>query len=802
MLSWFLVGFVAGICAILSFEVLVVLFVLNLLNRKIKQRIKNETHAADAAVRNPQDSFDSICNLQGIVWVLEPGKIPTKEQKRKRETVEVSPARRHAKIQDGYLTLANSDSSCTIIPLKGCIIQAVSATSLPTRKWAKRYPIKVESKTKVIYNASKIIYLYLDTAWEKESWCKGLRLASCEDNEKLNWFTKLNVDFQAYMALLNAGYSSFMKPSLGFSAEPIEKGSKSDGISKVKLFWKRLSRKSSKSGSEKKGNSGNQSTREERKSFEKQHQFQDSVSGKMSNSSTEENIPFTLPQGFPRSASQSGASVISDADSELDRLNYDEGILCWNLLISRIFFDIKGSADLKSSLQQRIQRTLSNMRTPNYIGEVVCTNIDIGNLPPYIHAMRLLGNDMNEVSAFEVDMEYSGGALLRVETRLEVRDQDFQKGIVDTTSESNSVEDMSSDLLEGFEHFGKHLNLPKEDMVDPKIDGVKGSKGTLMSRWKSAVNNVAKQVSQLEWKEMQQLLKNMELKELMLEKMDLLETGVYEWNGLKSVSKFEAAMGQLVRVASLRGALRLYIRPPPSDQLWFGFTSMPDIEFVLESSVGDHKITNGHIALFLINRFKAAIRETMVLPNCESAFIPWMMAEKDDWIPRNVAPYIWLNHDSSSSSDIKTPREAPGPHVTESRANENSGRERDSHYDLESKDLLQGGSMESSGRLSSSSCPTLSPCGSWRSLQDLGVPYPPSDELHESGQQNRAETSYPAFYSRSLKELERPTEDIDDNDWGLKMGRRAKLRDFRKKMGEKLGEKKRHMVEKMKHKGS
>ncbi|PPD91697.1 hypothetical protein GOBAR_DD11345 [Gossypium barbadense] len=623
---------------------------------------------------------------------------------------------------------------------------------------AKRYPIKVESKTKVIYNASKIIYLYLDTAWEKESWCKGLRLASCEDNEKLNWFTKLNVDFQAYMALLNAGYSSFMKPSLGFSAEPIEKGSKSDGISKVKLFWRRLSRKSSKSGSEKKGNSGNQSTREERKSCEKQNQFQDSVSGKMSNSSTEENIPFTLPQGFPRSASQSCASVISDADSELDRLNYDEGILCWNLLISRIFFDIKGSADLKSSLQQRIQvgqspkldRTLSNMRTPNYIGEVVCTNIDTGNLPPYIHAMRLLGNDMNEVSAFEVDMEYSGGALLGVETRLEVRDQDFQKGIVDTTSESNSVEDMSSDLLEGFEHFGKHLNLPKEDMVDPKIGDA------------AAANEY----------------------------------------GVEGDAVNVGEDGLAVRVASLRGTLRLYIRPPPSDQLWFGFTSMPDIEFVLVSSIGDHKITNGHIALFLINRFKAAIRETMVLPNCESAYIPWMMAEKDDWIPRNVAPYIWLNHDSSSSSDIKTPRETPGPHVTESRANENSGRERDSHYDLESKDLLQVGSMESSGRLSSSSCPTLSPCGSWRSLQDLGVSYPPSDELYESGQQNRAETSYPAFYSRSLKELESPTEDIDDNDWGPKMGRRAKLRDFRKKIGEKLGEKKRHMVEKMKHKGS
>lgn len=59
-----------------------------------------------------------------------------------------------------------------------------------------------------------------------------------------------------------------------------------------------------------------------------------------------------------------------------------------------------------------------------------------------------------------------------------------------------------------------------------------------------------------------------------------------------------------IRVASLRGTLRVQIKAPPSDQLWFGFTSMPDIDLELDSSVGDHKITNGHIALFLINRFK------------------------------------------------------------------------------------------------------------------------------------------------------------------------------------------------------
>ena len=73
-----------------------------------------------------------------------------------------------------------------------------------------------------------------------------------------------------------------------------------------------------------------------------------------------------------------------------------------------------------------------------------------------------------------------------------------------------------------------------------------------------------------------------------------------------------------IRVASLRGTLRLEIKAPPSDQIWLAFTSVPDIDLNLESSVGEHKITNGHIALFLINRFKVRSLEssqrTVLLP--------------------------------------------------------------------------------------------------------------------------------------------------------------------------------------------
>lgn len=110
------------------------------------------------------------------------------------------------------------------------------------------------------------------------------------------------------------------------------------------------------------------------------------------------------------------------------------------------------------------------MRIPSYVGEVICTDVDPGNLPPSIHSMRVLPVDMNEVWALEVDIEYSGGAVLGIETRLEVRELDPEKNIADSNPEANSVGDVSSDLLEGFEYFGKQLNLDEEasDAIEQK----------------------------------------------------------------------------------------------------------------------------------------------------------------------------------------------------------------------------------------------------------------------------------------------------------------------------------------------
>lgn len=115
------------------------------------------------------------------------------------------------------------------------------------------------------------------------------------------------------------------------------------------------------------------------------------------------------------------------------------------------------------------------MRSPSFIGEVKCTAVDPGILPPYIHAMRVLPSHSNELWAFEIDIEYSGGAILNVETRLEVQELDFQEG-EGPASESSVVGEVTSDLLEGIEHYRKQLNL-SEERTDELVQRDEGESG-------------------------------------------------------------------------------------------------------------------------------------------------------------------------------------------------------------------------------------------------------------------------------------------------------------------------------------
>lgn len=752
------VGFLIGALTAIAVGVLGIAFVIKRLSRKVKQE---EQKAASPSASSLD--LSSHIKKQGVVWVLNPEKVPKpksvdkvpKEHKKKKEILEVTPVRIFAKIKDSSLILAHADGTLREIQLKGCNVSAVSATAMSSRKWAKRYPIKVENDTSVLYEGSKTIYIYLETSWEKESWCKALRIASYSDKEKLKWLLELNQEFQSYLSTLNTGYPLFMKPAVGSDNEHMDKSTKLDGSSKVRHYLKKLSRKVSKNGTDNKMSGALTSGCEERKMGEKWHSLQESLLGsgvpktapigKALSSSIEGKI---VPPSTMASASGSGShcALLSDAEYD-DKIGGDEGTLCWNLLISRLFFDVKRNTVIKSSIQSRIQRTLSNMRIPSYIGEITCTDIDLGSLPPYLSYLRVLPSDMKEVWALEIEFQYSGGLALDVETRLDICESDLKEGKVDKITESSSIEEVPPDILEDFEYLGKQLELSKSTNDAPEheeTDLEPGGMGTYegnrraspTSRWKSVINLVAKQVSQV-------------------------------------------PLSLAIKVSSLKGTLRLHIKPPPSDQLWFGFTSMPEIDFDLESYVGEHKISSGRIAVFLINRFKATIQETLVLPNCESVCVPWMLAEKDDWVPCKVAPFMWRANNHQEA--VETPKVSASSTMDAIVASQ-----------VATRDTVSQGTKHVKRK----------------KVEELKTPLLISNDDERESLVSHDDSGREDETERALELRSSPSRSSTDGteDGHLKkMGTRARMQGLRKKMGEKLEEKKRvieeksrHMVERMK----
>lgn len=214
---------------------------------------------------------------------------------------------------------------------------------------------------------------------------------------------------------------------------------------------------------------------------------------------------------------------------------------------------------------------------------------------------------------------------------------------------------------------------------------------------------------------------------------------------------------------------------------------------------------------------QTAIREAVVLPNCESLTIPWMIAEKDDWVQRKAAPFMWLNqendHNSSQATEARSKSDKP---PTSSSCVQSEQMQRTANA-TQKPIISEAGTMSSSScaqseqvqkaatafqkpnteaeaimstPLSNSTTVTIE---SDKSLEELKTPLllPSSSEKQETNSRGSTrEISAVQSPSRSVVSSE------EDDSRGKKLGRRARMLDLGKKMGEKLEEKRRHMEEK------
>ncbi|EPQ29200.1 uncharacterized protein PFL1_03487 [Pseudozyma flocculosa PF-1] len=72
-----------------------------------------------------------------------------------------------------------------------------------------------------------------------------------------------------------------------------------------------------------------------------------------------------------------------------------------------------------------------------------------------------------------------------------------------------------------------------------------------------------------------------------------------------------------VVLRSLEGNLLLQVKPPPSNRLWFGFTSLPKMEIDVEPVVSARKVQWGMVTRLIEGRIRELLTESIVVPNMD-----------------------------------------------------------------------------------------------------------------------------------------------------------------------------------------
>lgn len=178
-----------------------------------------------------------------------------------------------------------------------------------------------------------------------------------------------------------------------------------------------------------------------------------------------------------------------------------------------------------------------------------------------------------------------------------------------------------------------------------------------------------------------------------------------------------------------------------------------------------------------------------MLPNFESVCIPWMLAEKDDWAPRKVAPFIWINQDSvndpTTVCEVAIVQPTEGKYKTEASRGTSSDHSQSKHQKLKKAESIEQPIGES-----------LVGGSTGRAIQELKAPLLTNGEPHDTFKHKLEEIQECQSPSRSTILLDKQNSIEEDESRSKRMGRKARMLDLGKKMGEKLEEKRRNIEEK------
>lgn len=286
-------------------------------------------------------------------------------------------------------------------------------------------------------------------------------------------------------------------------------------------------------------------------------------------------------------------------------------------------------------IQERVQRKLSKVHVPPFVGELVVSGVHLGNSVPQLRSVGAPWQDHRGLSC-ELDVLYEGNFTMTIETKLDLiklkksaslssknntsessnsnnnnsSSNNSQYGTPITTADAPNYHHQtrstsSRDLLPRDIHFDTDTDDSVESSSDDDMGGdeeVEGSGsggGGGRRRLLRLVDTVAgsryfQHASQ--WGVLQKAMRGV------------------------SNTKIELA----VTVERLCGALTVNIAPQPSDRLWYGFKTPPQLIMVAKPRVGTRTLNLTFLSDFIQKQLYVIFEKVFVMPNMDDLVVPIM----------------------------------------------------------------------------------------------------------------------------------------------------------------------------------
>ncbi|XP_024375383.1 uncharacterized protein [Physcomitrium patens] len=661
-------SFVAGIVGLALVEFVLVLY---LLGKFLKVTSRRSTTVSSDLNLNV-NCEDGTISLQGNAWVAplpnvdirkvvmrQPRKDKDKDGQRevlrkaegaRGDLLEIAPMRRRAHLKGKILFLRAADGTEEEVLLEDCKVVAVSSSSEPSRKWGKKFPIKLHHPDRVLYRGCNQFLFFSETGYAKEAWCEAFRAMASK--EKSDWTFSTKRRYKEYTRLAEVNMPYLIKfNGAGEGRRPnVKQKEEVEGHSKKRMMWKKLTRYASFGRDTKEAKFVDIMDEVQRRKEPQQHNnknwrnkdadlsdkshsgtndlFQGSAEvtdsdilsgdpsehlGSLASSETDVSGNEGSKRGSESTQKDCRHEVPANQDkvqkskNERSGKKIEQGVLCLNMIIARLYFDFNQNKRGLAIVHRFFQRLIMKIRIPSYVKSLNVKELDLGKHPPFATAVRMLPADAEGTLAMELDLEWHGGGHLTCETRLDLRDQSAQEKIALQLAESGSESDTAAAVLSGIKG---DLGLADSSSFSAVVEEVRhadlptssstGDEGSWKGRWmqsmKSVMSRVAVQVSQV-------------------------------------------PITLKIRLVSFKGTAVLRLRAPPSDRVWFSFKEDPEINFEPEPCIGDHRISSTALGAYICKQIKVQIRNSVVMPYCESFLLDWMVADKDNWRPQDEFPF-------------------------------------------------------------------------------------------------------------------------------------------------------------------